>query len=63
VRVRIDGATLLENWTHHGPTRDQAQFEVAATRVVAIEVEYFELDGHAVLEFALEPASPRAGAK
>ncbi|MBL8800752.1 MAG: right-handed parallel beta-helix repeat-containing protein [Planctomycetes bacterium] len=63
VRVRIDGATLLENWTHHGPTRDQAQFEVAATRVVAIEVEYFELDGHAVLEFALEPAPPRAGAK
>jgi nitrous oxidase accessory protein NosD len=56
VRVRIDGATLLENWTHHGPTRDTAQFELDAARAVSIEVEYFELDGHAVLEVALEPA-------
>lgn len=61
VRVMADGRTVIENWTHHGPTRDSGEFEVrpsadggasAPTRLV---VEHFELDGYAVLELILEP--------
>jgi parallel beta-helix repeat protein len=52
VRVSIDGAVVLENWTHHGPTEDRAEFEVTEgpTR---IRVEHFELDGYARLSFRL----------
>jgi hypothetical protein len=56
VRVRIDGATVLENWTWHGPTRDEALFEIERPRDVLVEVEHFELDGDAILEVRLQPA-------
>lgn len=55
VRVQVDGKTVLENWTHHGPTRDSAEFEVPLARSVAITVEHFEIFGYAVLEFEIEP--------
>ncbi len=56
VRVKVDGETVLENWGWHGPTRDVAFLELPEERDVALEVEHFELDGHAVLAFGLEPA-------
>lgn len=67
VRVRDAGSadepkTVLENWTHHGPTRDEAGLIVDASdhpagRKVEVTVEHFEIMGHAVLEFAIEPAA------
>lgn len=58
VRVMVDGEPVLENWTWHGPTRDEGRFVVTEDRIVEIVVEHFEIDGHAVLEFTLEPVPP-----
>lgn len=58
VRVLIDGEPVIENWTWHGPTRDEGVFELDQRKVVEIVVEHFEINGFAVLEFGLEPAVP-----
>lgn len=58
VRVRIDDGeprTVLENWTHHAPAQDSGSFDLTAPARVRIEVEYFQLDGHAVLRLELLP--------
>ncbi len=55
VRVRVDGELVIDNWTHHAPTRDEARLELREPRAIAIEVEHFELDGFALLEFELTP--------
>ncbi|MCE7973897.1 MAG: hypothetical protein DYG92_06140 [Leptolyngbya sp. PLA1] len=63
VRVRIDGgdpATVLENWTHHAPEQNSGSFRLPAPARVQIDLEYFQLDGHAVLRLELFP-SPDAG--
>ncbi|MGD9689283.1 MAG: right-handed parallel beta-helix repeat-containing protein [Phycisphaerales bacterium] len=54
-----EARTIIENWTHHGPTRDEGTFvvegEPGSISPVEIEVEHFELDGYAVLDVAIEP--------
>lgn len=56
VRVTVDGDRIIDNWTHHGPTRDSATFLVASgEKPVSITLEHFEIDGYSVLEFELEP--------
>jgi parallel beta-helix repeat protein len=55
VRVMVNGQTVLENWTHHGPTRDTAVFKLDRSGEVELTVEYFEIAGYAVLEFEIEP--------
>jgi hypothetical protein len=55
VRVTIDGRPVIENWTWHGPTRDTGEFDWEGGEA-EIVVEHFEIDGHAVLEFGIEPA-------
>lgn len=57
VRVRVDGELVIDNWTHHAPQTDRARIEIAESRTVRIEVEYFELDGFAVLELELVQAA------
>ena len=57
VRVVIDGEPVIENWTWHGPTRDEGLFVLDETRLVEVLVEHFEIDGHAVLEFVIEPVT------
>jgi hypothetical protein len=47
---------VVENWTWHGPTTNEGVFEQAITSDVDIVVEYFEIDGFAVLRLDLEPA-------
>lgn len=54
IRVRVDQTTVIENWTHHGPTRDIGHFDQSADGPVQITVEYFQLDGHAVLEWTID---------
>lgn len=55
IRVLADGKTVIENWTHHGPTTDSADLVIEQTRVVPLVVEYFQIAGHAVLDFKIEP--------
>jgi parallel beta-helix repeat protein len=57
VRVLADGKPLIENWTHHGATRDEAILELDADRTVDLTVEYFEIFGGAVLEVEIAPAN------
>ncbi|MBL8760445.1 MAG: right-handed parallel beta-helix repeat-containing protein [Phycisphaerae bacterium] len=56
VRVLIDGKPVIENWTWHGPTKNQGTFSVDQDREVDVVVEYFEIDGFATLELDLTPA-------
>ena len=44
VRLMVDGAKALENWTWHAPTRDEGVVELAPGRH-ELEVEYFQIDG------------------
>ncbi len=55
VRVLVNGTPLIENWTWHGPTRDEGVFEQADPGPVEVSVEHFEIDGHAVLRLEIEP--------
>ena len=62
IRVSVDGAVVLEDWTWHAPKRADAEFAVEEARAVELLVEHFELDGYAVLAVALEPVGPVAPA-
>jgi parallel beta-helix repeat protein len=55
VRVRVDGRTILENWTWHGPTEDTGRFVQTSAGIVTIEVEHFEIDGYSVFRLEIEP--------
>lgn len=55
VRVRVNGTVVLENWTWHGPERDEAAFETSETGSVELVVEHFEIDGHSEFFLDLEP--------
>ena len=57
VRVAVDGEVIVERWDQHGPTPDEARIELERSRVVELEVEYFELDGAQTLRFELRPES------
>jgi nitrous oxidase accessory protein NosD len=54
VRVTADGKKIIDNWTWHVPTKDTGVLEIAEDRTVSLRVEYFELDGNAVLTFEIE---------
>jgi len=61
VRVTVDGAPIIDNWTWHGPTRNTGTLTLPADKTVEIVVEHFEIDGYAVLELAISPqTSPPA---
>jgi parallel beta-helix repeat protein len=57
VRVRIGGRTVLENWTWHAPTRDEAEVDLEEG-MQTIELEYFQIDGAAALTIDLERVDP-----
>lgn len=44
VRLKVDGKSVVENWTWHAPTRDEAVVELASGKH-KLEVEYFQIDG------------------
>jgi hypothetical protein len=50
---KLERTTLIENWTWHAPTVDTATFTQPAEGEVNFMIEYFQLDGHAVLKFDL----------
>ena len=61
VRVTVDGKPIIDNWTWHGPTHDIGTLTVDTERTVEIEVEHFQIDGFAVLEFSLSHKAPAGG--
>jgi parallel beta-helix repeat protein len=52
---KIETTALIENWTWHGPTVDTAVFKQDLDTNVNVMVEYFQLDGHAVLKLDIAP--------
>jgi hypothetical protein len=54
VRVTVDGAVLIEDWTWHAPREHRATIRFEEPREVEIVVEHFELDGHAELRFFVD---------
>ncbi len=59
VRVTVDDKVLIENWTWHGPERNEAILQLAQPSTLRIEVEHFEIDGHSELTLDIEPVPPR----
>ncbi len=63
IRVSVNGKVVIDRWTHHGRMVDEGRFTVptgdARAREVSIQVDYFELDGEAVLDLRIVPDSPR----
>jgi len=55
VRVYFDGKRVIDNWTWHVPTEDSAVVDASGKPEYDIRVEYFEITGHAQLQFFLEP--------
>ena len=55
VRVFVDGRRVIDNWTWHVPTEDTAEADLEAGEH-DIDINYFEIDGHAQLQFFVEPA-------
>ncbi|MDZ4829534.1 MAG: right-handed parallel beta-helix repeat-containing protein [Phycisphaerae bacterium] len=54
VRVKIDGKLVIDDWTWHAPRESRAEITFDAEQTVPIEIEHFELDGFAVLRFAID---------
>ena len=63
VRVTVEGKPVIENWAWHGPTRDSGTLELENDKTVEIEVEHFQIDGYAVLEFSLTRKSAPEAAR
>jgi parallel beta-helix repeat protein len=55
VRVFVDGRKAIDNWTWHVPTEDTTEMTLPAGSH-EFRIEYFEIDGHAQLQFFIEPA-------
>ncbi|MCP3916981.1 MAG: hypothetical protein GY711_15640 [bacterium] len=53
IRVLIDGATALEDWTWHAPKRDEVEIELASGEHEVV-LEYFQIDGAVALSIELE---------
>jgi GH43 family beta-xylosidase len=47
IRVWIDGKLVIDDWSVHSVTHDQAQIDLQANLPVAIRVEYFQWEGGA----------------
>ena len=49
IRVWMDDQLVIDDWTWHGPTPHDYEFEIKESGEHKFRVEYFELDGYAVL--------------
>lgn len=54
VRVKIAGKAVVERWTLHAPTEDVGEFTVTEGAPVPMEIEYFQIEGHAALSVRFE---------
>ncbi len=56
VRLKVNGTTIIENWTWHGPTKNEGLFQQNTESPAHIEIEYFEIDGFAVFDLEILPS-------
>lgn len=54
IRAYADGRRIIDNWTWHAAATDSAEFTSIGDKPVVLRVEYFEIDGGAVLEVRIE---------
>ena len=54
IRLRVDGEPLIDDWTWHASKTHEARLFLPEARSVELDVEYFELDGAAVLRVEIE---------
>jgi len=54
IRVWLDDALVIDDWTWHAPKEDTYEFTVEESTSIDMRVEHFELDGYAVLKLAIE---------
>jgi nitrous oxidase accessory protein NosD len=55
IRVLANGKPIIERWNWHGPTPDEAILDITDSAPTTFVVEYFEIDGYAVLSMEIEP--------
>jgi parallel beta-helix repeat protein len=53
IRVRLDGAVVIDDWTLHATRTHEYEFTVAEPEQLDIRVEHFELEGNAELSLDL----------
>lgn len=58
IRVLMQNEVVIEDWTIHGPRRNDHDFTVLIDEIRSIEIEYFENDGYAVLDVDFEYLGP-----
>ena len=63
VRITVNGSSVIENWTWHGPAPDEGVYDHSTGDEAEIVVEHFEIDGYATLRLDIEPFSPSAGTR
>ena len=54
IRVWLDGALVIDDWTHHGPTPHDYDFALDKPKTIDVRAEHFELDGFAALTLDVE---------
>ena len=57
-RVKLDGRTIAEDWSNHGPHPVSATEALVAGRTYDVTVEYYQGGGDAVVRFAFGPPVP-----
>jgi hypothetical protein len=58
IRVLIEGEIVIEDWSIHAPRESVAELTVDRSRLMPIEIEYFEDTGEAWLEFDIDWVGP-----
>ena len=56
IRVWVDEREVIDAWTTHHARYEEGVFRITHRRKVTLRVEYFELDGAAMLLVELHPA-------
>lgn len=54
IRVWMGKTLAIDDWTWHGPKEISHDFDLSEPRAIPLRVEYFELDGHAILSLQIQ---------
>lgn len=55
VRLLIEGETIVDNWTNHGPTDDSGTITLEAGKRYDINLDYYENTGGATIRLSWQP--------
>ena len=56
IRVMIDGKKVIDDWTWHAPKANDAEIDLADGKH-DLQIDHFEIDGFAQLQWRLEPVN------